>query len=770
MRRILLAVLALGLAALPQQTARAVVNQVDGLVVPVQNGTPCPEVTDKCIQTGLNYGEGINPPNNPTVAPGPVHAVLDANTGPEVFLIPQTGGVFNKVNFKLVQEGAGYENIFGWYNVGEPNKRYPAIFSCFGGNKYDPPAYQGTLLTGGYTTTIDFEAEYQAGRYKGKLVGFYLVTPEGNATGSSCAADPQDMGTLTSGGAIDDDNSGSATDDAQGFGRVYFTESKLNNDGNYVHYLIYQSKQNAEHFYFGFEDLFRGGDNDYDDTLVKVEGLVPLCQPQAEICNGVDDNCNGSIDENLLRPCSTACGTGQEQCVFTNDGDPNNDWKNCTAPQPKQEICNGLDEDCDGTPDNNLGTLPACSLGSCTGNMICQGGKLVCGAPKPSTEICDGKDNDCDGDIDENLTRPCANACGTGIEECDFTDDGNPNNDWINCTAPSAGTEVCNGVDDDCNGVVDDNVAGEGQPCDHPSGNTCVQGQTKCVGGKIVCVGATTGSTEICDCKDNDCDGDIDEDNPCPSGTTCVDCGCRIPCSGVEFGCPKGFTCKDGYCIPDKCASVTCKPGEKCVDGTCIDLCNGVSCPGGQVCDKGVCVEDTCYGKGCAAGEVCSGGTCIADPCVGVSCAAGEYCSAGTCLPSCGAVTCAGSEICKDGKCSNDPCAGVSCETGIECVDGTCDDACKGVSCGKGRVCRAGKCVDDPCLLVTCFDPGETCRGGQCISGRTYAAGEKEELLVAGGGASGCGVGGGPPGLPGWLLLLGLVLVALLRRGEGGGR
>ena len=109
----------------------AVVNQVNGVVVPVQQPT-CPGDLDSCVQTGLNYGEGINPPGSPPTQPGPVHAILDANTGPETFLVPKSSGNFVSVTFRLLQEGAGFENIFGWYNVGKPHERYPAIFSCRG--------------------------------------------------------------------------------------------------------------------------------------------------------------------------------------------------------------------------------------------------------------------------------------------------------------------------------------------------------------------------------------------------------------------------------------------------------------------------------------------------------------------------------------------------------------------------------------------------------------------------------------------------------------
>ncbi len=767
-------VVAAALLALLVEPASAVVNQVDGLVVPIQVATVCPGADDNCIQTGLNLGEGANPPSVP---PTPmVHAVLDANTGPETFLIPKELGKFVTVTFRLLEEGAGFENIFGWYNVGEPQKRFPVVFSCRNGAQslYEPPTPDSSTppkYQGGFVATVDFEAEFLAGRYKGKQLGFYLVTPEGNATGSSCAADPLDQGVLVGGvpsGPINDDNIGNAADDANGLGRVYFTESKLNNDGNYVHYLIYQSKKNAKHFYFGFEDLFRGGDNDYDDTLVKVEGLVPTCQPGPEICNGVDDNCNGAIDENVFRECVTACGKGQEKCAFTNDGNPANDWIDCDAPKPKPEDCNGLDDDCDGTPDNNLPKGAPCTLGACKGEMTCVGGKWVCGAAPPSTELCDGKDNNCNGAVDENLTRPCLGPCGPGVETCAFSDDGNPANDWVGCSAPKPETEVCDGVDNDCNGKVDDGVAGEGLPCDHPSGKTCQQGKTKCVGGKMTCAGATTsGSAEICDCKDNNCNNQIDENNPCPTGTTCVDCGCRIKCSGVEFGCPKGYACKNGFCVPDVCAAVSCKAGERCLDGKCVSLCDGVSCTSGKVCVAGFCVEDSCYGKGCPAGQVCLKSACVPDPCANVTCKSGEYCKAGSCRPSCGHSICGRNGRCEDGLCLPEPCAGLSCPPNVPCVEGKCDLACAEVACGKGRICRGGVCLDDPCTSVRCYDASESCAGGQCVSDLT-SSGSRSELLASGGGGCSCELAAAPPAAP--LALLGVLLLLLLRRrGRDGG-
>ena len=771
--------------------AHAVVNQVTGQVVPIQSAAKkCPWDPDKCIQTGLNFGEGYNPPD---IVTGPtVDAVLDANTGPETFLVPKDKyGKFVKVTFRLLQEGANYENIFGWYNVGTHSKRYPVIFSCSNGSKsvYEPPAYVSGKLSGGYSYTVDFQLEYDKGRYGGGQIGFYLISPEGSknedATGYAryCATDPYDQGTLGSGGnPIDDDYSGSTSDDKNGFGRIYYTESKLNNDGNYVHYLIYQSKKAATDFYFGFEDLFRGGDNDFDDTLVKLEGLKPSCQPKLEVCNGSDDNCNSKIDENVTRACTSKCGSGKETCKFTNDGNPVNDWTGCTAPQPTKESCDGKDNDCDKIPDNNLGTMPACTLGGCTGTMKCLAGKLTCGASKPTTEVCDGKDNNCNSKIDENVTRTCKNKCGSGVETCKYTNDGNPANDWVNCTAKLPTTEKCDGLDNDCNGTVDDKVAGEGVACDAPKteGNTCIQGKTKCVGGVMSCTGYQIGTMEICDGKDNDCDGKKDEDNPCPTKMKCISGWCRAACTGLEFGCPKGYSCKGGYCIPDKCAEVTCKGDEKCVDGKCVSYCKGVNCKTGEICVKGYCITNDCYHKGCPqTGDICKKGKCVPHPCAKVTCKKGEFCENGACKPSCGGVLCGQDGRCLYGKCVNNPCVGVKCVSGVNCVDGQCDLLCGEKTWSKGqRLCVGGKTIDHPCKMVRCYAKGEKCHicegktdclpfqnelDGQCVDANTYR-GTHSKIVVGGGGIT-CEVPGtGPPGAAVPVLVLMALLLVVARR------
>ncbi|TVZ13862.1 MopE-related protein [Maribacter sp. MAR_2009_72] len=174
-----------------------------------------------------------------------------------------------------------------------------------------------------------------------------------------------------------------------------------------------------------------------------------------------------------------------------------------------------------------------------------------------NTEVCDGIDNDCDGEVDEgfSLTSYYLDADGDGygdpgssVEACDapegYVPDGTDCDDGEALSYPG-NTEVCDGIDNDCDGEVDEGFSltayyldadgdGYGDPgspveaCDAPEGY--VLDGTDCDDGEAL---SYPGNTEVCDGIDNDCDGEVDEGLDCfvecPSGLTNDAAGLSLP-------------------------------------------------------------------------------------------------------------------------------------------------------------------------------------------------------------------------------------------------
>jgi hypothetical protein len=525
----------LSLSALLIADAGAVVEQTDGSVVPVQVAT-CPASGNPagCIQYGLNVGEGFAP----TALNNPLTAVFDATTTPEVFAIPMTNGVFGNVVVADIIEGASFENAFGWYNVDAPGVLYQ-ITPCT-----DEP---------GSSRTVNFQTEFVAGRYLGGFIGFFLITPENQAPAVNC-------------GQI------------ANVGHIYYTEQAKNGDGNYVHYLLYHSKVNPLVYYFGFEDLFRGGDNDFEDEFLKVTGLLAPCTPSAEVCDNLDNNCDGLVDNNPI-DAGGMCGlTDVGECSFGTLECQGGALVCVGAVGPAAELCNLLDDNCNGVIDDNpVGQGGPCGtdVGECDfGVQQCVGGTFVCvGGNGPALEVCNLLDDDCDGVVDDapiDAGGPCGSnvgVCEPGLLTCV--------NGVVDCVGgTTGGPEICNNLDDNCNGVIDDGDPGGGAPCGSDVG-VCDPGTEHCVGGILTCVGGVGPTAEICDGLDNDCDGTSDTLAPCPSGSQCVAGQCAAPCQGGEFDCPGGQVCVEGYCVQDACSGVSCDPGETCIQGICVPTDGG---------------------------------------------------------------------------------------------------------------------------------------------------------------------------------------------------
>jgi hypothetical protein len=230
-----------------------------------------------------------------------------------------------------------------------------------------------------------------------------------------------------------------------------------------------------------------------DATMTVVSQELP--------CNGVDEDQDGIIDEFVEFNCQDGLGicegSGSWVCVFDESGLS----QKCVIPnqiQPQAtEVCdNSLDEDCDGSLDEGCrcedGSVDPCysgdsgsrGLGECRdGVQRCTGGVFgECeGARLPAQELCNGLDDNCNGETDEGEME-CETVCGTGRGICQQI--GSGEYDVINCSAPRRQDEVCDNADNDCDGVVDEDVPLENAACPITSG---CRGQQKCIDGLLVC-------------------------------------------------------------------------------------------------------------------------------------------------------------------------------------------------------------------------------------------------------------------------------------------
>ncbi|MBI5529017.1 MAG: SMP-30/gluconolactonase/LRE family protein [Deltaproteobacteria bacterium] len=208
-----------------------------------------------------------------------------------------------------------------------------------------------------------------------------------------------------------------------------------------------------------------------DEDTGEVSCTAKAGKPSDEICDGKDNDCNGEADEEWT-DIGKACQDGVGECLQAGFMACTADGKgtSCTARAlpPDDEVCDGRDNNCDGKTDEDwpeIGKTCTSGIGECAreGKSICSpgGAGTVCDAMsgEPSPEICDGKDNNCDGENDEifaDLGKPCT----AGKGECENTgryfcaEDGKGT--MCDAEPKPISAEVCDGKDNNCNGFVDE--------------------------------------------------------------------------------------------------------------------------------------------------------------------------------------------------------------------------------------------------------------------------------------------------------------------------
>jgi len=485
--------------------------------------------------------------------------------------------------------------------------------------------------------------------------------------------------------------------------------------------------------------------------------------PQVETCDGKDEDCDGLIDNGIAAiDCvpagapsgldygpTSACKKGQTSCL--------NGATSCNGfVGPSAEICDGIDNDCDGQVDEGVpGVGIACGVNQlpCTAGLtVCDNGALVChGDQKAQPEICNGIDDNCNGVIDE---APLADAPAQGQNGCwtlpgtcctfanlawcpppgaGCTDNGAlspPCNKgslacsgaagWVCQNPKTPGAETCDGVDNDCNGAVDDGPLPQVNDVCGLSKGECKTGTLVCKAGLLDCLNDVPPSPELCDGKDNDCDGKID--NGISTGGSCdADYDHALfPGDRSFWPCQKGMLQCNGL------------GGSTCVDGVG---------PSPEVCDG---VDNDCDGKIDEAGPGSGIGVDSVDgtanplpPAANLGDACGK--NSGACVQGAyacvnGLFTCVGAQMavpetcdCVDNDCDgvtdnpNGPGGPPLCGAGKDCVKAT------GGSCQCAQPCAAGefKCpAGQKCDQVTSSQTGQSLPGGYCVTDPAAVCGD----------------------------------------------